>query len=48
MPAKFQIKNCPQEGVIGGFVDFVLPDLCDEYPDLVRVVAPIFTNYGGR
>ncbi len=24
------------------------PDLCDAYPDLVRVVAPVFRNYGGR
>ena len=24
------------------------PDLCDAYPDLVRVLEPIFTNYGGK
>jgi len=24
------------------------PDLCDEYPDLVSVVEPIFSNFGGR
>ncbi len=24
------------------------PDLCDAYPDLIRVVAPIFKTYGGR
>jgi len=24
------------------------PDLCDEYPELVRVLDPVFTNYGGR
>jgi len=24
------------------------PDLCDDYPDLVRVLAPAFTNFGGR
>lgn len=24
------------------------PDLCDEYPDLVRVVEPMFSNFGGR
>ncbi len=24
------------------------PDLCDAYPDLVRVLDPIFTNYGGK
>ena len=24
------------------------PDLCDDYPDLVRVLEPIFSNYGGR
>ena len=23
-------------------------DLCDAYPDLVRVLEPIFTNYGGK
>lgn len=27
---------------------FVLPDLCDEFPDLVRVVAPMFRSFGGR
>ncbi len=26
----------------------VTPDLCDENPELVTVVAPMFTNYGGR
>ena len=25
-----------------------IPDLCDQYPHLVRVVEPIFSNYGGR
>ncbi len=24
------------------------PDLCDEYPDQVRVLAPMYHNYGGR
>ena len=24
------------------------PDLCDAHPDLVRVMAPMFNNYGGR
>ncbi len=24
------------------------PDLCDEHPHLVRVAAPLFTNYGAR
>ena len=24
------------------------PDLCDAHPDLVRVVTPMFNNYGGR
>ena len=24
------------------------PDLCDQYPDLVQVVEPMFSNYGGR
>ncbi len=26
---------------------FLTPDLCDAYPELVRVVEPIFKNYGG-
>lgn len=26
----------------------VTPDLCDAYPEQVRVVEPIFTNYGGK
>lgn len=25
----------------------VLPDLCDEFPDQVRVVSPMFRNFGG-
>ena len=29
-------------------MDIVLPDLCDAYPDLVRVATPIFQNFGGR
>jgi regulator of ribonuclease activity A len=28
--------------------DFLLPDLCDAYPELVSVVAPQFKSYGGR
>ena len=24
------------------------PDLCDDYPNVVRVLDPIFTNFGGR
>ena len=27
-------------------MDYVLPDLCDEYPELVRVVIPMFRNFG--
>ena len=27
---------------------YLTPDLCDRYPDLVRVVEPIFKNYGGK
>ncbi len=26
----------------------ILPDLCDNHPELVRVVTPMFRNYGGR
>lgn len=30
-------------------MNYVTPDLCDEYPDQVRVVTPTITrNYGGR
>ncbi len=25
-----------------------LPDLCDEYSELITVLVPLFTNYGGR
>lgn len=28
-------------------MDYVLPDLCDEYPDLVMVMRPLFRNFGG-
>ncbi len=28
-------------------MSYVLPDLCDEYPDLVRVMMPMFRNFGG-
>jgi|TARA_B110000008_G_scaffold275930_1_gene314297 regulator of ribonuclease activity A len=28
--------------------NYVTPDLCDEYPDLITVVEPMFNNYGGR
>ncbi len=29
-------------------MQYILPDLCDEYPELVRVATPGFRNYGGR
>ena len=29
-------------------MQFLTTDLCDEHPDLVRVVEPLFTNYGGK
>ncbi len=29
-------------------MNYILPDLCDTYPSLVRVIEPIFSNYGGR
>ncbi len=29
-------------------MEFLTTDLCDEHPDLVRVVEPLFTNYGGK
>lgn len=29
-------------------MEYLTPDLCDAYPELVRVVDPLFTNYGGR
>lgn len=28
-------------------MDIVLPDLCDEFPELVRVIEPMFMNFGG-
>ncbi|KZZ40439.1 ribonuclease activity regulator protein RraA [Thalassolituus sp. HI0120] len=28
--------------------EYVTPDLCDEYPELIQVVEPMFNNYGGR
>ncbi|WP_288129167.1 ribonuclease E activity regulator RraA [Microbulbifer sp.] len=27
---------------------YCTPDLCDDYPELVQVVEPMFVNYGGR
>lgn len=27
---------------------YITPDLCDEYPELVRVLEPMMGNYGGR
>jgi len=29
-------------------VDDLLPELCDQFPDLVQVVEPMFGNFGGR
>ncbi len=29
-------------------MNYLTPDLCDENPELVRVMEPLFTNYGGR
>ncbi len=29
-------------------MQIVTPDLCDKYPELVRVVEPMFNNYGAR
>ena len=26
----------------------LLPELCDQFPELVNVVEPMFANYGGR
>ena len=28
-------------------MNYVLPDLCDEYPELVRVMSPMLRNFGG-
>lgn len=28
-------------------MDFTTPDLCDDFPQEVRVVEPMFNNYGG-
>lgn len=27
---------------------YVTPDLCDAYPELVQVLEPLFSNFGGR
>lgn len=27
---------------------YITPDLCDEYPELVQVVEPMFSNFGGK
>lgn len=27
---------------------YVTPDLCDAYPELVKVVEPMFSNFGGK
>ncbi|KAA0875467.1 ribonuclease E activity regulator RraA [Nitrincola tapanii] len=29
-------------------MDDLLPELCDQFPDLVQVVEPMFANFGGR
>ncbi|MAZ87738.1 MAG: ribonuclease activity regulator protein RraA [Cellvibrionaceae bacterium] len=29
-------------------MEYLTPDLCDEYPHLVRVLEPMMNNYGGR
>ncbi|BFM16290.1 ribonuclease E activity regulator RraA [Maricurvus nonylphenolicus] len=29
-------------------MEYLTPDLCDAYPELVRVVEPMFVNFGGR
>lgn len=29
-------------------MSFVTPDICDQHPDAVRVVEPMFNNYGGK
>lgn len=29
-------------------MQYVTPDLCDAYPELVQVVEPMFNNFGGR
>jgi regulator of ribonuclease activity A len=27
---------------------YITPDLCDAYPELIQVVEPMFSNFGGR
>ncbi|KPY75607.1 Ribonuclease activity regulator protein RraA, partial [Pseudomonas syringae pv. spinaceae] len=27
---------------------YITPDLCDAYPELVQVVEPMLSNFGGR
>lgn len=33
---------------MGTPMDYILPDLCDAYPGLVRVMSPMFRNFGAR
>ena len=28
-------------------MEYITPDLCDKYPELVSVVEPMFANFGG-
>lgn len=29
-------------------MDIITPDLCDEFPEVIQVVTPMFNNYGAR
>ncbi|MCP5209028.1 MAG: ribonuclease E activity regulator RraA [Hahellaceae bacterium] len=29
-------------------MEIITPDLCDEFPEFIQVVAPMFNNYGGK
>merc|ERR1711879_1092015 len=41
-------NECSNQRKETSMTQYVTPDLCDEYPDLIQVVEPMFTNYGGR
>lgn len=29
-------------------MEIITPDLCDEFPEVIQVVTPMFNNYGGK
>ena len=43
-----RIPSVNQLNFKGKTMEKTTPDLCDEYEDVVRVLDPLFTNYGGK